>query len=91
MNDGKLSLIEKSDNSKVQPFVLTVLINVILIAVLAGPWIWASLPSTHIETPWHYVVETFRSVALREQASWNSFRGAFAQHTAKADAGKSAP
>jgi hypothetical protein len=57
-----------------QSIVMTLLINLALIAILLGPWVWASL-SSHMENPVRYIQETFRSVYSREKGSWNAMHG----------------
>lgn len=56
-------------------FILSVLINLALIIILAGPWVWASLAADRTDTPWHYLQTTFHSVFAREKGSWNAVHG----------------
>jgi hypothetical protein len=85
MNDGKLSFIDKDDAPKGQPFMLSLLMNLALLVIFIGPWIWASLSSTHVENPLRYLQDTFHSAYDREKLSWNEFRNhGLAPHTAEA-------
>lgn len=56
-------------------FVLSAIINILLIAILAGPWIWAYFWASDKETPGHYLENMFHSIRLREEESWHKLIG----------------
>lgn len=73
ISDDKIGS-EKKNKPKGQSFILSVLINLALITILAGPWLWASFAASHVDTPWHYIKITFESVFHREKANLNALR-----------------
>lgn len=53
---------------------LSALINLLLVVILAGPWVWAYFSSSSSETPGHYLENWFHSVRVREESSWQKMR-----------------